>query len=59
MKTTLFFKISVIVRTEIKILQFKLKKLIEFWEMYIKWCNKFDKEYHDKIKELIEEIESQ
>ena len=58
MESNFVFKISVIVRTEIKILQFKLKKLIEFWKMYIKWCDKFDKEYHNKIKELIEEIES-
>ena len=23
----------------------KLKKLVEFWNMYIKWCNEFDKRY--------------
>ena len=56
MKTTLFFKISVIVRTETKILQFKLKKLVAFWEMYIKWCDKFDKEYRDRIEELIKKL---
>ena len=25
--------------------EYKLKKLIEFWGLYLKWCKKFDLEF--------------
>ena len=49
-------KFEIIIRTEYARLKYKLKKLIEFWEMYVKWCNKFDKEYRDRIEELIKKL---
>lgn len=48
-------KIVFILEFEIRKFDYKRIKLLEFWRMYLKWCNTFNEELEKSFKEKYNE----